>query len=144
MTTHPFADSDEDCGEDLAEGGTWLLDLVAAVDHLRRGHRPGFTVWDALTEALEWGLDERNDSETVGGPETVLARLAEQVASRPAAVQAAVRRWAVAMAARYNNGHHWPHPTARRGFPPPLLTSDPAADPASPDQPSSLASSTST
>jgi hypothetical protein len=30
--------------EELAEGGTWLLDLVAAVDHLRRGIRPRITV----------------------------------------------------------------------------------------------------
>jgi hypothetical protein len=31
-----------------------------------------------------------------------------------------VRRWVRAMAERYNNGHHWPHPVPRRGFPPPL------------------------
>ena len=34
--------------DEPAEGGTWLLDLVAAVDYLRRGIRPDITVWDAL------------------------------------------------------------------------------------------------
>ena len=48
--THLFA-IDQDA-ESLDEGGTWLLDLVSAVDHLRRGYRPGFTVWDALAEAI--------------------------------------------------------------------------------------------
>jgi hypothetical protein len=52
MTPHPLTPNDDDAGEVLAEGGTWLLDVVAAVDHLGRGHRPGFTVWDALEEAL--------------------------------------------------------------------------------------------
>ena len=52
MTTNPLVDHPD--REPLAEGGTWLLDLVAAVDHLRRGHRPGLTVWDALEEALRW------------------------------------------------------------------------------------------
>ncbi len=37
----PFApDSDTNGPEPLDKRGTWLLDLVAAVDHLRRGHRP--------------------------------------------------------------------------------------------------------
>ncbi len=30
---------------------TWL-EIVAAVDYLSRGHRPGFTVWDAVEEEL--------------------------------------------------------------------------------------------
>ena len=47
-------DSDTNGSEPLDEGGTWLLDLVSAVDHLRRGYRPGFTVWDALADAIEW------------------------------------------------------------------------------------------
>ena len=48
------SDSDTNGSEPLDEGGTWLLDLVSAVDHLRRGYRPGFTVWDALAVAIEW------------------------------------------------------------------------------------------
>jgi hypothetical protein len=33
----------------------------------------------------------------------------------------ALRRWATAMADRYNAGYHWPHPIPRRPFPPPLV-----------------------
>lgn len=104
-------DSDTNDPEPLDEGGTWLLDLVSAVDHLRRGYRPGFTVWDALDEAIDW------------------ANAAE--ADRPAATSAgrsttdrmprAVRGWVRVMAGRYNAGHHWPHPQSRRSFPPALI-----------------------
>src|SRR5690606_24399116 len=48
--------------DEPAEGGTWLLDLVAAVDYLRRGIRPNITVWDALDEALRWLLTEADGS----------------------------------------------------------------------------------
>lgn len=100
--------------ENLADGGTWLLDLVAAVDHLRRGYRPSFTVWDAIGEALTDRAAEANSPGPIGPG--LLA--AEESA---AWAQAAIRRWVVCMADRYNNGHHWPHPQARRGFPPPVL-----------------------
>jgi hypothetical protein len=40
MTTEDIVEH----AEQLEEGGTWLLDLVAAVDHLRRGIRPRITV----------------------------------------------------------------------------------------------------
>ena len=59
--------------ESLDEGGTWLCDLVAAVDHLRRGLRPGITVWDAIEEALRWHTpttDESDGTEPAwGGPD---------------------------------------------------------------------------
>jgi len=38
MTTHQLIPEDH-AVEPLDEGGTWLLDVVAAVDHLRRGIR---------------------------------------------------------------------------------------------------------
>ncbi len=95
--------------EPLDEGGTWLLDLVSAVDHLRRGYRPGLTVWDALVEA-------RSDEIRSGGD------VDELPAERQ---QRAVRRWVLTMADRYNAGHHWPHPTSRRAFPPTLTSSEP-------------------
>ncbi|MGE3446685.1 MAG: hypothetical protein AB7H92_03780 [Microbacteriaceae bacterium] len=118
MTTHPFTHPD-DAIEDLAEGGTWLLDLVAAVDHLRRGHRPGLTVWEAIAEAMR-------DSERTDRPPADLVHDLQSAGSPTAAgqVQAAVRRWVTVMADRYNNGHHWPHPLSRRGFPPPMLAFD--------------------
>ena len=131
MTTHQLIPEDHGV-EPLEEGGTWLLDLVAAVDHLRRGIRPGVTVWDAIEEALRWhtpstdGLDlpEPNwdDPDPLRG---TLTRFLDH-ATGPANVEAqvAVRHWILAMAARYNDGHHWPHPTARRSFPAPMLAAD--------------------
>lgn len=124
MTTELF-DAGDDTGEPLDDGATWLLDLVAAVDHLRRGYRPGLTVWDALEEALRWTLPDldRDDDWDTPDPlahalERVLAEADSPVAS---SVQAAVRRWVTVTAERCNGGHHWPHPQPRRGFPPPML-----------------------
>ena len=124
MTPHPLTPNDDDDGEVLAEGGTWLLDVVAAVDHLRRGHRPGFTVWDALEEALRWTQPPGDDEEALwDSPDPLadsLGRFLETPGPAAERLQAAVRRWVTAMAEHYNNGHHWPHPVPRRGFPPPL------------------------
>ncbi|MGE0140598.1 MAG: hypothetical protein AB7R77_22510 [Ilumatobacteraceae bacterium] len=112
-------ETDTNGSEPLDEGGTWLLDLVSAVDHLRRGYRPGFTVWDALAEAVEWSAaTDADDGARAGGFDGVLM-------ARPAdheALQRAVRRWVAVMADRYNSGYHWPHPTGRRAFPPTQLT----------------------
>jgi len=108
-------DSDTNGPEPLGEGGTWLLDLVSAVDHLRRGYRPGFTVWDALAEAIEWaapttaGHGQR--PRDFGGVFTACPVGHE-------ALQRAVRVWVLVMADRYNAGYRWPHPVPRTGFPP--------------------------
>jgi hypothetical protein len=103
--------------EATEDGGTWLLDLVAAVDHLRRGLRPGLTVWDAIDEALRIGEPEWDSPDPLRG---TLATLLDRTAGPlDVEIQAAVRRWVLAAAARYNNGQHWPHPAPRRGFPPP-------------------------
>lgn len=114
------SDSDTNGSEPLDEGGTWLLDLVSAVDHLRRGYRPGFTVWDALAEAIEWASGpsdaERDQAAAGGASETAVT---EQ--DRHTALQRAVRTWAQAMADRYNSGYHWPHPAPRRAFLPPRI-----------------------
>jgi hypothetical protein len=108
-------DSHTHGSEPLDEGGTWLLDLVSAVDHLRRGFRPGFTVWDALAEAVEWSaLTTTEDGPRPRGFGDVLT-------ARPAdheALQRAVRAWVLVKGDRYNAGHHWPHPTPRRHYPP--------------------------
>lgn len=123
--THPFTGPDAFAVvEDLAEGGTWLLDLVSAVDHLRRGHRPGLTVWAALNEALDAYVDDDPrpadaSNDTLGAR---FRRLAEHADLQGAgSAQAALRRWVTTMADRYNNGRHWPHPAPRRGFPPPAI-----------------------
>ena len=127
-------------GEDPHDGGTHVLDVVAAVDHLARGLRHDFTVWDALDEALDWWLLEQASHRdgAVEDPTTATASVDEdplrihmaQVlelvghdadATLAEVLQQAVRRWAAAMAERFNGGCHWPHPTARRGFPPRLI-----------------------
>ena len=137
MTLLPITDdqsAEDPAIETLAEGGTWLLDLVAVVDHLRRGHRPGFTVWAALDEALRWSTATNPDDDTASDNTDPLAGTLHgflNQADAPVAtqIQAAVRRWVLTMAERYNNGHHWSHPTVRRGFPPPLLDTDAGHDP---------------
>lgn len=134
MTPAHFIQPDGDLNcEALDDGGTWLLDLVAAVDYLRRGHRPGFRVWDALEEAIRSSLlPEQAESiwravdPFAAGLRILLAPSdAESPPDVPDRVattlQAAIRHWVHATAATYNHGHHWPHPSARRGFPPPLL-----------------------
>ena len=115
------SDSDTNGSEPLDEGGTWLLDLVSAVDHLRRGYRPGFTVWDALAEAVEWAAPTTADD---GAPTEDFGRV---LMARPAdheTLQRAVRVWVLVMADRYNAGYRWPHPAPRLAFPPPLLDAD--------------------
>jgi hypothetical protein len=128
-----------DSEEHLSEGGTQLLDLVAAIDYLSRGLRPDFTVWDALEEAVDWWLAEES-ADGDGSDETSfddahdpltsrLDELVRHIAARPdatmaAVLQAALRRWLAAMAERYNAGYEWPHPVARRSFPPSLIADD--------------------
>lgn len=131
MTIHQFLSEDHD-GESLEAGGTWLLDLISAVDHLRRGIRPGITVWDAIEEALRWHTPSADgqgpDEPGWGDPDPLRTTLIRslQHATGPVAeeAQVAIRHWIVAMAARYNDGHHWPHPLPRRSFPPPMLASE--------------------
>ena len=111
---------DHNDGENLDEGGTWLLDLVAAVDHLRRGARPGITVWDAIGEAIRWTAEEPAHTPVDADAVSIFTPLVNAAGSSEM-LQAAIRRWVVAMAERYNDSHHWPHPAARRSFPPPVL-----------------------
>lgn len=112
--------------EPLEEGGTWLLDVVAAVDYLRRGIRPGITVWDALEEALRWTVDDADDWDDTTDPlgMAIIEALAASNHDAATTIQAAIRHWGATMADRYNDGHHWPHPVARRGFPPPEVPLD--------------------
>jgi hypothetical protein len=122
MSIDPHAAADDAVPPD--EAATWLLDAVAAVDHLRRGYRPGFTVWDALEEALRWHATD-GTGEPPWDDADPLRRAITAVLGDPAdlaaTLQDALRRWVQVMAERFNAGHHWPHPAARRGFPPPRL-----------------------
>ena len=118
MTDNLFT-SEELEGDDPAHGATWLLDLVAAVDHLRRGLRPGLTVWDALEEALRTDEPDWDDPDPLRT--TLHEFLTRTSGSADLELQAGVRRWVLATAQRFNDGHHWPHPSARRGFPAPSI-----------------------
>ena len=77
-------------------------------------------MWDALAEAVGWAHDPAGEVEwALDDPLGVALRLMLTNLSGDAAhdLQAAVRRWVIAMASSYNNGHYWPHPAARRGSP---------------------------
>lgn len=135
--------SDEDAsmrdeGEPTSDGGTVLMDLVAAVDYLRRGLRPSFTVWDAFEEALRWHNDERQshahgaadpdlDDLDARDPDPLrsqVRRLTESVdeggndTQMDATLQQALRRWLTTMSQLYNAGYTWPPPKPRRDLPP--------------------------
>jgi hypothetical protein len=128
--------TDQPSPEPLDEGGTHLLDLVAAVDYLNRGIRPDLTVWDALEEALAWWLNDRTDLplEVAEADDPLRHGLTQLLEHAPAgddsalahSLQQALRHWTNATAQRFNNGHHWPHPLARRTFPPHRMTTPPA------------------
>lgn len=118
MTDDPFT-SEELEGDDPADGATWFLDLIATVDHLRRGLRPGLTVWDALEEALRADEPDWDDADPLRT--TLHAFLASTSGPADLELQAGIRRWVLATAERFNDGHHWPHPAARRGFPAPSI-----------------------
>lgn len=102
--------------EPLDEAGSLLLQLVAAVDYLRRGIRPGFTVWDAFEEALRWQLNVDEDW-TATDPLGRLIRMTlgsddhKLIAN---ALGSALRRWVQASAAMHNNGLTWEVSIARR------------------------------
>jgi hypothetical protein len=118
--------------EDLASGGTHLLDLVAAVDFLRRGDRIGLTVWEALEEAIRWWVAERVSAiDGVPDPDVADLRWADDQALEHAlsgllaaaqlqsqlsidlALQQAIRRWSATMSTHHNGGAPWPPPCER-------------------------------
>lgn len=136
LTDETDEDTDTAATEALGDAGTWLLDLIAAVDHLRRGYRPNLTIWDALEEALRSTNPSQHDDGGGGDtdetiwmhPDPLAATLRHTLdtAEQPIAerFQQAIRHWVTINADHHNNGHYWPHPTARRGFPPPRLNFD--------------------
>lgn len=110
---------------------TWL-EVVAAVDYLSRGHRPGFGVWDAVEEALRWytaHLVAGDDDAMVAmaaaelpwdDPDplrTALERFVEHHSLASAAyegtsaevINAALVDWLVVTADRHNDGHRFAH-----------------------------------
>jgi hypothetical protein len=112
--------------EDHAEATTRFLEVVSAVEFLRRGDRRGLTLWAAIEEALRWWTAERValidgyrepslGAPTLGGSETLPATLLRFVTvsgqDQPIhlhdAFQQALRRWVATMAQRHNDGHPW-------------------------------------
>ena len=103
-------------GELLDDAGSLLIQLIAAVDYLRRGVRPGFTVWDAFEEALRWQLNVDEDW-TATDPLGRVLRMtlgSDDHKSIADAFEIAVRRWLQASAAIHNDGLTWELPLARK------------------------------
>jgi hypothetical protein len=125
--------------DDPAEATDRMLEVIAAVDFLRRGDRRGFTLWAAIEEALRWWVAERTalldgytDAEMIsprfGERETLRSALVRLVATAgqdepvhvSQALQEALRHWSAAMADRHNDGQPWPAPAPRHPYPVPL------------------------
>lgn len=124
---------------------TWL-EVIAAVDYLSRGHRPGFTVWDAVEEALRWYT-----ANLVAGDDNALAALAAAelpwddpdplrtvlerlVAHQPPSddgggtsaegIHSALADWLLAIAHGYNDGHRFALADRIHAIPSPIETSE--------------------
>jgi len=115
-------------------GGVWL-EVVSAVDYLAAVHRPGFSVWDALDEAIRWWTAEHLDPRSGFSPHRVvdlpwhdpdplrstIERLLAAVApadtpdgtTLPDALSAALAAWVTAMADGFNDGQPFAAPQPR-------------------------------
>lgn len=105
----------EPTDEQLSVAGGLLLQLVAAVDYFQRGPRPGFTVWDAIDEALRWHADIEPDWTD---PDPLLRTLRLSFVSNPsesaaATFDTAIRHWLSAAATTYNDSIPWELSTLR-------------------------------
>ena len=106
----------EPTDEPLHDAGGLLLRLVAAVDYLGRGFRPGFTVWDAIEEALRWHAEIEPDW---ADPDPLLRTLRLSFASTvhgsaADTLNAAIRRWVDAAADTFNDSFPWEPSSALR------------------------------
>ena len=123
--------------DESADAADRMLEVIAAVDFLRRGDRRNLTLWGAIEEALRWWIDERlnlvegvQDSEIngmrLGDPDPLCGTLTRFVAAAgvdepvhvSVALQQALRRWGVTMSTIHTNGEPWPYPIPRKSFPP--------------------------
>jgi hypothetical protein len=115
------------------------LDVVAAVDYLSTTHRLGFTVWEAVEEAIRWWTidyttptDDLADAAFAELPwddpdplRSTLERLLGVVAPAgvtdghdlAAVLSSALLVWVDRMTILYNDGHRFSHPTPRHGWP---------------------------
>ena len=122
--------------------GVWL-EVVAAVDHLCVTTRFGFTVWDALEEALRWwtavrlapaaGTEHAGVVELPWDDPDPLRSTLERVFAVVGSVgtldgaefgdvlTAALEAWVERIARVHNDGHVFAHPVPRRGWPSPTI-----------------------
>lgn len=120
--------------------GVWL-EVVSAVDYLGCGHRPGFTVYDALEESLRWytAYLVAGDDDTLAAaaaaelpwddPDPLRTALERLVLHHPPAtddaettshaIHEALREWLRLMSEQYNDSWAWSRT---------LLTGRPSAD----------------
>ena len=124
---------------------TWL-EVVAAVDYLSRGHRPGFGVWDAVEEALRWytahlvaGDDDALAASAAAelpwdDPDPLRTALERLVAHQPPTddgggtnaegINSALVDWLLAMAHGYNDGRRFTLADRIRAIPSPVEPSE--------------------
>jgi hypothetical protein len=115
--------------DDSADAPDRMLEVISAVDFLRRGDRRNLTLWGAIEEALRWWIDERlslvegvQDPEIngprVGDPDLLRDTLTRFVTAAgvdepvhvSVALQQALRRWGATMSTMHTDGEPWPHP----------------------------------
>jgi hypothetical protein len=127
--------------DDPDEATDRLMEVISAVDFLRRGDRRDLTLWAAIEEALRWWVAERIallDGHTdviipparIGDDDPLRATLTGLIATAgqdepvhiSIALQQALRRWTAQASEQHNDGQPWPHPPVRRRFPPHLRT----------------------
>ena len=126
-----------EAGQDQGHAAVWL-EVVSATDYLTLHHKPGFSVWDAVEEAIRWWatdfLSPSDESEMVEAPElpwtdpdplrSSIERLLATVGASelpdghgmPDALTAALRVWLRLMSNTYNDGHQFAHPRPRTGW----------------------------
>jgi hypothetical protein len=105
---NPLDDLDVD--RDVAiDGSELMLELVAAVAYFRRGIRPGFTVWDAIEEAVRWHLGFEPDWNDPDPLATSLRRLAspDTIVIVSESLSIALRSWIDASAKAFNDAVPW-------------------------------------
>ena len=117
------------------DGGAVWLDVVAAVDYLSSGPRPGLTVWAALAEAADqWTVARLDELATLRAPalwddpdplRSALDRLTNTTggpgtidgSSLADVLDVALECWLREMADRHNDGYRFAHPHPRNGWP---------------------------
>ncbi len=123
------------------ESRVWL-DVISAVQYLSATARPGFTVGDAVAEAVQeallvglpetrWGdltTSERDERIPVEELDSLLWSLQRLVAMSPAGLvgspstavrlTASLRAWSLRMSEVFNDSAAWPHPVPENGWEP--------------------------